>query len=115
MRILAFLLAFLPATALAQTNYAYRVATPAQITGFSGTASTVTAAVTTYVSRITCTAACHVFFLNAPGYGGTASATNSDYIPANTPTIYAVTPGMKVSVIQDATGGGKIVVQDLSR
>lgn len=62
----------------------------------------------TYAVKLVATTACHVKISAA----GTAAAATDSYIAANAPAEYVcVTPGDKVSVIQDASGGNLYVTE----
>lgn len=62
----------------------------------------------TYAVKLVATTACHVKISAA----GTAAAATDSYIAANAPAEYVcVTPGDKISVIQDASGGNLYVTE----
>lgn len=112
---LALLAGPLPSAAFAQVNpEAYSVATPAQFQFFgSATSVGITSGIVNRLIRTTCTAACYI---NITVSGSTVAATKATgvYLPADTPTLFSVTPGSKVQVIGD-TASGRLHVQELSR
>lgn len=69
-------------------------------TGTAGTSSAVGSQ--TYAVRLVASTACHVNISAA----GTAATATDGYIAANAPAEYVcVSPGDKISAIQDASGG----------
>ena len=81
------------------TGTPYRPGTT-QVVAYTGTAGTISNAVSTSVIRV---------WLSTAGYiaiGAAPSATTSDIpMPANTPEYFIVSTGDKVSAIQSASGG----------
>lgn len=78
-----------------------------QKVAFTGTAGTSAAvgAQTTQV-RIVLTSAGYIKF------GANPTATNADiYVPANWPEVWEITPGHKVSAVQDSAGGNLHVTE----
>jgi hypothetical protein len=78
-----------------------------QKVAFTGTAGTSDAvsAVTTKV-RVVLTSAGYIKFGAAP------TAANTDvYMPANLPEVFDITPGFKVSAVQDSAGGNLHVTE----
>ena len=111
----ACLVALMPRVSAAQVGpEVYSVATPAQIQTFtSGQSQGITAAIFHRIIRATCTVACYLR-INAPGQSESASKATGIYLPADTPTLFSVTPGSKVQAIGD-TATGRIHVQELSK
>ena len=89
----------------------YRLGTH-QSKAYTGTAGTITTAVGTHtqVVRVYCTTAAFIEIGNSP----TAVAATSVPIAADTPEYFLISPGMKVSAIQSASGGN-LHVTELSR
>ena len=93
----------------------YRPATPSQIVSLGTTSVAVTAAFFHRVARLLCDADCYI---NITPSGQTAVATVATgiFLPADVPHVFSVSPGSKVSVIQEAGGGGgKLHVLELTR
>jgi len=79
-----------------------------QVKAYTGTAGTITNGVgaQTYVVRVWCSTAAYIAF------GASPTATTSDIpVPANTPEYFIVTPGQKVSAIQQSSGGNLHVTE----
>ena len=116
MKRLLFALALLlvPVAAKAQTfPDAYAVASPAHITTFvSGVAVSITSGIVHRLIRPTCTVACYIW-VNVSGANVGATKATGVYLPANSQTLFAVTPGSRVSVI--GTNDGTLHVIELSR
>lgn len=79
-----------------------------QKVAFTGTAGVTTNGVSVGVNvvRVVLTSAGYIAFGAAP----TATA-NDIYLPANWPEYFNVTPGQKVSAVQDAAGGNLHVTE----
>lgn len=79
-----------------------------QKVAYTGTAGTISTAVgsQTRIVRLVVTSNAYVAF------GASPTATTSDmYMPANVPEYFTMSPGDKVSAIQDAAGGSLIVTE----
>lgn len=82
-----------------------------QSVAYTGTAGTITNAVggQTYAVRVVVTSAAYIKIDKTP------TATTSDvYMPADTPEVFQISPGMKVSAVQVSTGGGNLHVTELT-
>lgn len=87
----------------------YRLGTH-QSVAYTTSAGTITNAVgsETYAVRVVTTSAAYIKIDNSP------TATSSDvYMPADTPQVFTITPGQKVSAIQ-VSAGGTLHVTELS-
>ena len=85
----------------------YRIGTH-QLVAYTGSAGTNANAIgaQTNMVRVVATTACYIKIGNSP----TAAATDV-YLPANSPEYFVITPGMKVSAIQVASGGNLHVTE----
>lgn len=82
-----------------------------QTVSYTGTAGTISSAIGegTNVVRVWTSTAAYIAF------GASPTATSSDIpIPANTPEYFLISPGHKVSAIQQSSGGN-LFVTEMSR
>jgi hypothetical protein len=88
-------------------NTAFRNNGVTQTVAYTGTAGTISNAISASVNMVdvTCTTAAYV----TTGIAPTATAATGRYVAANLPTLFKVTAGEKVSAVQVAAGGNLYV------
>lgn len=92
------------------TPYKHLPGTTQALTTGAAAVSSAAFGAQTYAVRVVCTAACHIAFGPAP----VATANDAYLAPGVRGEFIGVTPGEKLSVIQD-TASGKLYVTELTR